>query len=219
MRKTDQQRDSRPASHQLYRDPQEKADLEARNGLLQFDHVLALVDEAVTVGTFKLRPSTVQTFQRIAIKDIYTCAGNYRTGPVFIEGTSHQPPPPEEVPAHVEALCDYVNDHWSESAIHLASYVMWRVNWVHPFMGGNGRTSRAASYLVLCARLRHRLPGRLSIAEQIVAERQPYYEALDQADAAWEANRTVDVSAMEALLSSMLAKQLLSIHQAALAKA
>jgi hypothetical protein len=67
MRKTDQQRDSRPASHQLYRDPEQKAALEARNGLLQFDHVLALVDEAVTAGAFKLRPSTLQTFQRIAI--------------------------------------------------------------------------------------------------------------------------------------------------------
>ncbi|MBL8221394.1 MAG: Fic family protein, partial [Bryobacterales bacterium] len=31
--------------------------------------------------------------------------------------------------------------------------VMWRLNWIHPFFGGNGRTARSASYLVLCASL------------------------------------------------------------------
>jgi Fic family protein len=218
MRKTETQRDSRPASHQLYKDPEEKAALEARNGLLQFDHVLHLVDESIVTVNFKLRPSTLQAFQRIAIKDIYTCSGNYRTGPVNIEGTKHQPPDAGDVPRLVEELCDYVNDHWSESAIHLCAYVMWRVNWVHPFMGGNGRTSRAASYLVLCARLGQRLPGRLTIAEQIVASRFPYYDALDAADLAWSKG-ILDVTVMEQLLSGMLATQLLSLHQDALAKA
>jgi hypothetical protein len=35
MRSTDIQRDSRPASHELFSNPDEKAALEARNGLLQ----------------------------------------------------------------------------------------------------------------------------------------------------------------------------------------
>ncbi|MDZ4687213.1 MAG: Fic family protein [Planctomycetaceae bacterium] len=151
------------------------------------------------------------------LQDIYTCSGNYRTGPVTIEGTGHQPPPAGDVSKHVEDLCDYVNDNWGESAIHLAAYVMWRVNWVHPFMGGNGRTSRAASYLVMCARLGQKPPGGLTIAEQIVASRFPYYDALDAADKAWGEGR-VDVAEMEGLLSGMLATQLLSLHKAALAK-
>jgi len=91
------------------------------------------------------------------------------------------------------------------------------VNWVHPFMGGNGRTSRAASYLVMCARLGQKPPGGLTIAEQIVASRFPYYDALDAADKAWGEGR-VDVAEMEGLLSGMLATQLLSLHKAALAK-
>jgi hypothetical protein len=44
MRRTDIQRDSRPASHELFSNPEEKAALEARNGLLQFDEVLKLID-------------------------------------------------------------------------------------------------------------------------------------------------------------------------------
>lgn len=188
--------------------------MEARNGLLQFDEVLRLVDDAK--NGFRLKPSTLQKLQRFAIRDIYTCAGNYRTGPVYINGTNHQPPPASDVAERVEEMCEYVNENWGKSALHLAAYLMWRLNWIHPFSGGNGRTSRAVSYLVLCARLGHRLPGTNTIPEQIVANRQPYYAALDAADAAW-ANGGVDVSVMEAVLGDMLAVQLSSVLVAAAA--
>lgn len=212
MRRTDIQRDSRPDSHQLFTDPQQKAQLEVRNGLLQFDEVLRLIDDAH--GGFKLKPSVLQKLQRSAIQDIYTCAGNYRTGPVIIEGTTHRPPPASDVAEHVEEMCEYVTGQWGRSALHLAAYVMWRLNWIHPFSGGNGRTSRASSYLVLCARLGHRLPGTRTVPEQIVAKRDPYYAALDSADAACTAG-TVDVSVMETLLGEMLAIQLSSVLVAA----
>ena len=212
MRRTDIQRDSRPASHELFSNPEEKAALEARNGLLQFDEVLKLIDQAK--NGFTLRPSTIQRLQRMAIQDIYTCAGNYRTGPVFIKGTTHQPPQAHEVAECTEELCEYVNSNWDHTALHLSAYVMWRLNWIHPFAGGNGRTSRAVSYLVLCARLGYRVSGTDTIPEQIVANRQPYYEALDAADAAWTQN-IVDVSAMERLLEHALAVQLSSVLEAA----
>lgn len=212
MRRTDIQRDSRPASHQIYTTPEEKAQLEARNGLLQFDEVVRLVDEAQ--NGFKLRPSTIQRLQRLAIQDIYTCAGNYRTGPVYIEGTTHQPPAASDVAEHVEAMCEYVNENPEKSPLHMSAYLMWKLNWIHPFSGGNGRTSRAVSYLVICAKLGYKLPGTDTIPEQIVANRQPYYAALDSADAAW-AEGEIDVSAMEKLLERMLAVQLSSVLVAA----
>lgn len=212
MRRTDIQRDSRPASHQLYSNPDEKAQLEARNGLLQFDEVLRLIDDSR--NGFKLRPSTLQRLQRLAIQDIYTCAGNYRTGPVFINGTTHQPPPASDVAERVEEMCEYVNQNGEKSPLHLAAYVMWRLNWIHPFSGGNGRTSRAVSYLVLCAKLGYRLPGTNTIPEQIVQNRQPYYAALDAADAGWT-ERRVDLFVMETLLERMLAVQLSSVLVAA----
>lgn len=165
---------------------------------------------------FTLRPSIIQRLQRLAIKDIYTCAGNFRTGPVFIKGTTHQPPDPETVSEHVEEMCDYVNNKWAESSpMHLAAFLMWKLNWIHPFSGGNGRTSRAISYLVLCAKLGYNLPGTVTIPDQIVSNREPYYQALDAADAAWAAG-TMDVSVMEKLLAEMLANQLSSVIDAAL---
>ena len=107
-----------------------------------------------------------------------------------------------------------MNAEWDRTALHLSAYVMWRLNWIHPFSGGNGRTSRAVSYLVMCARLGYRVPGTATILEQIVNNRQPYYEALDAADAAW-GDRIIDLSAMEGLLEHALAVQLSSVLEAA----
>ncbi len=91
---------------------------------------------------------------------------------------------------------------------------MWRINWIHPFAGGNGRTSRAVSYLVLLAKLGYALPGTRTIPDQIVDNRPPYYEALDAADLAWKRGN-LDASKMEKLLSSLLAKQLVDVYHAA----
>ena len=216
-RRTDLPRDTKPSGPALFGNPDEKARLEARNGLLQFDEVLRLIDEGAQSSVFKLRPSLIQQLHRIAIKDIYACAGNYRTQPVVIGNTAHRPPAWEKVPELVEEMCDYVNDCWNKAPIHLAAYLMWRINWIHPFAGGNGRTSRAVSYLALCLKLGSRLPGYLTIPDQIVNNRQPYYAALDQADLGWSRNE-LDVAAMEELLSRLLAQQLVATHERAIGK-
>lgn len=208
-------RDSAPHPVAQPVDPETKAKLESANGLLQFDEVLHLADEARKAKKFTLKPSTLQRLHRVAIKGIYNCAGTYRTGGVEIQGTEHHPPNADQVAELVEQMCDYVTENWaSATAIHLAAYVMWRLNWIHPFAGGNGRTSRAASYLVLCAKIGDRLAGTLTIPEQIIANRPAYYAALDKADEA-ELAGSHDVSAMEQLISSMLATQLKSIHDTA----
>jgi Fic family protein len=91
---------------------------------------------------------------------------------------------------------------------------MWRANWIHPFFGGNGRTARAIAYLIMCARLGFRLPGTQTIPDLIVAERDPYYRALRESDDAWEKG-SLDLTAMEGLMSSLLAQQLVAIHDQA----
>lgn len=112
-------------------------------------------------------------------------------------------------------MCDYVTDNWDDkSPIHLAAYIMWRLNWIHPFEDGNGRTSRAVSYLVLSTKLGYVLPGTKTIPDQISSSKNAYYEALEKADAAYEKGR-IDVSDLEAILSGALAAQLADIHQKA----
>lgn len=85
------------------------------------------------------------------------------------------------------------------------------VNWIHPFTDGNGRTSRALAYYVLCAKIGYRLSGHETVPEQIAADKRPYYAALEAADLSLAAGQ-LDLSALEALLDSHLATQLLSAY-------
>ena len=208
-------RHSKPDSPDLITDPDEKAKREALNALRQVDIVYEQIDYWLQPDRpFRLRPSTILNLHRVALEGISAYAGNWRPAGVAIGGSTHTPVGAHLVPEKIEDMCDYVNANWVKSAIHLSSYVMWRLNWIHPFSDGNGRTARASSYLVLNVRLGYRLPGIRTIPDQIVENREPYYKALEAADATWSAEK-IDVSAMESLLESMLATQLLSIVEEA----
>lgn len=213
---TDQwQRHSKAFEAELLSDPEAKAEAEARNGLRQFDYGIQTVHQALERGSFKLRPSLILSLQREALAGISAYAGNFRPAGVEIVGSKHKPAEAHLVPELIEELCDYVNDNWNDkTAIHLASYVMWKLNWVHPFADGNGRTSRILSYVVLSVRAQSVFPGTPTIPEQIVENRNPYFDALDAADAAWAEGR-IDLSNMEELLSGMLAKQLTNAYERA----
>lgn len=197
-------------------DPIELAKLEARNGLLQYDLGLRMIMDAIERQVFRLRPSTLLDLHREALQGISSSAGTFRTGTVRISGSDHVPVAPSMVPHLVEGMCDYVNDHWNTaSALHLSAYVMWRLNWIHPFSDGNGRTSRMISYVVLSSKIRSILPGTPQIPDQITENRNPYFEALEAADGAWIKRSVVDVEAMEGLLGNLLFHQLTNAHKAA----
>lgn len=111
-------------------------------------------------------------------------------------------------------MCDYINNNWHEkSPFHLAAYVMWRINWIHPFAEGNGRTSRIVSYIILSTSLGYELPGSPSIPQQIQNDRTNYFKALEESDGAFLEEK-IDVTAMEETLKNMLANQLLSVINA-----
>jgi len=209
-----EKRDSRALEPQLITEPRAKAEAEARNVLRQYDTGLAAIQSALEQGSFKLRPSLILALHREALSGISIFAGNYRPGGVEIQGSRHEPVGAHLVPELVEGLCDYVNENWEKSTpIHLGSYVMWRLNWIHPFADGNGRTARIVSYVVLSVRAGAILPGAPTIPDQIVDNRNPYFDALDAADVAWKEGR-VDVSKMEDLLGALLARQLTSFYKA-----
>ena len=213
-----QNRQSRTVKREQFRplsEPQ-KARQEALNTLRQYDRMVEMINETLRQPQrFRLRPSALQELNRISVRNLEAEAGRWRDVPIVIEGSNHQPPAPEDVPKHIDDLCEYVNDHWNNrSPFHLAAYVMWRLNWIHPFVDGNGRTTRAVSYYVLCARLGFHMPGVTTVAEMIAQNKDPYYQALEAADAA-EEKGSLDVSEMESLLSDLLAKQMVLALQRA----
>jgi Fic family protein len=211
------ERKSKAADPVLITDDNERAKREADNGLRQASEVLAIIEHyRDTKSPFKLRPSMIVSLQRIALEGISAFAGLTRPADVKIGGSRHEPPAAYLVPELLEHLCDYVNENWeTASALHLAAYVMWRLNWVHPFVDGNGRTSRAVSYLVLCIRLGYPLPGTNTIPEQISTNKQPYYDDLEAADDAWRKTEKVDVSRLESLLERYLSAQLVGVFEQA----
>jgi Fic family protein len=209
------QRHSKALEVELIADPVERARQEAKNGLRQFDEVIEQTEYWLQPERpFRLRPSTILSLHRKALEGISAFAGVWRPAAIEIAGSRHTPPGAHLVPFMIEEMCDYVNGNWAKAAVHLSAYTMWRMNWIHPFVDGNGRTARAVSYLVLCVRLGSRLPGTNTIPEQISKNKKPYYEALEEADKVCSAEK-VDVGGMESLLEALLADQLLSVFQAA----
>lgn len=210
------ERESVSESYQLITDPIERAQREASNAVEQYDRVLDLIDTAVRDGyPFRLRPSMILTLHRVAMAGIHAQAGTFRNTPVRIEGSEHKTPAEHLVPSLMEEMCDWLERNWpTTSAITLCAYVMWRLNWIHPFADGNGRTSRAVSYLVLCVRSGDRLPGRITIPEQIAQNKTPYYDALEKLDTQDDFNAP-DLRAMEELLEACLAQQLKTVFDAA----
>jgi len=203
-------RQSKADEPEIVVDPVERAKLEARNALEQFDAVMSLVEQFTEPEhpPFRLRSSIILQLQRIALKGLSAYAGVFRPAGVDIGGSKHKPVDAFLVPSRLEELCDYITDNWSKPPIHLTAYVLWRLNWIHPFTDGNGRTARAVAYLVLCVRLGYRLPGTKTIPELIAADKVPYYSALEAADAG-------DLAILEKLLAALLARQLYDVHRIA----
>jgi len=107
-------------------------------------------------------------------------------------------------------MCGYVNAGWTEkNAVHLAAYVLWRLNWIHAFADGNGRTARVISYIVMSIKLNSVLPGSPTIPDLIASDKSPYYANLEEADASWKLGH-IALAGMEKMLEAMLAEQLLS---------
>ncbi|MEO9470565.1 Fic family protein [Parasphingorhabdus sp.] len=207
-------RESKAEEPSLITDPEEKARCESENAIAQFDRVLDLIDQVVRdMRPFRLRNSTIFDLHRLALEGLSSHAGTYRPAGVEIGASKHIPPDAHLVPPHIDDMCDYVMDNFEEkTALHLCAYVMWRLNWIHPFTDGNGRTSRALAYFVLCAKIGYRLPGLETIPEQIANNKSPYYDALEAADLRWK-EEVLDLSDLEALLNECLAKQLLSAYE------
>ncbi len=191
----------------------EIARLETENGFRQLTQGIEIIRHYLEPNRpFALRPGLILELQGIAVEGLVTNPGQWRRTAVQISKSAHQPPAAYLIENLVTEMCDYVNDNrYTKTAFHLAAYVMWRQNWIHPFEDGNGRTSRVLSYIVLSLCVGYVLPGAPTIPDQIQGNRSGYFKALEYADAAWLGSNEVDVSLMEKLLTGMLAKQLLSV--------
>lgn len=102
-------------------------------------------------------------------------AGRFRVSQVFVG--HHIPPHPQDLDRHMQELVQWLN---SEEALHLhpvelAALAHYKLVYVHPFVDGNGRTSRLLMNLIL---MQASYPPITIRKEQ----RAEYYTALDTAN-------------------------------------
>ena len=142
--------------------------------------------------------------------------GVYRDTPVIVQNTStgdvlHRPPPHGEVPRWMSEFYEELKAQWmGGDALDVAAFALWRVNWVHPFKNGNGRTARAFAYACLCGHLGVILPGAPTVIDQIMVTRDEYEVCLRTGDKADEAGKR-DLAPMKDYLNRLLQIQISSL--------
>ena len=118
----------------------------------------------------------------------------------------------DKVPHLMDMFFSFIHENWNVEGVGdqptgLAAFALWRLNRIHRFVEGNGRTARAACYYLICLHYGALLPGKRIVPERIRENREPYYAALRAADHAW-AEGHIDVSAMADYLADLLKGQL-----------
>lgn len=181
-------------------------DLEIANGNRHYDFLRSLVVTSLAIGRPFLSQNVVKALNYHAIACLHTSPGEYRPCPVVVG--DHSPPDYYRVPALMDDFVNSVNRFWDNTdPVFLSTFVLWRLNYIHPFINGNGRTARAACYFVLCVKSGGWLPGSPILPELIRQNRDEYVQALRKADELGEDGQP-NLTHLHELVSRLLSDQL-----------
>lgn len=179
--------------------------VEIANVNRQYDFLRSIVNASLACQKPFLSSQIIKALNYQAITCLHTNAGEYRPCQVVV-GT-HTPPEHFRVEALMDDFINHVNRIWESSdPLVLGAYVLWRLNHIHPFINGNGRTARATCYYVICVAIGGLLPGANILPELITRERDRYVQALQTVDQSYDAGK-LDISPLHLLLSELLEEQ------------
>ena len=188
--------------------PELFARVQEQNLLRQYDLMTNSVELAFDRGPEAFDKYTLWALNHTAVANISQFGGRYRKEPIYVG--KHIPPHYKDVNNWMDRFISFIHENWDvdDHPTLIPAYALWRLNWIHPFIEGNGRTARAACYYLLCLRHGSLLPGNIIVPERIRENRQPYYEALQAADHAWNEGH-FDVTKLADYLQDLLEKQIL----------
>ena len=131
--------------------------------------LFSMVEVAVALGKPLLSESLIKDLNYHAIVGLHHEAGQYRSHEVRVG--NYNPPSRFRVEPLMDDLVNELNWRWqSDDPFELAAYALWKINNIHPFVNGNGRTSRAVCYFILCVKLGGLLPGSTILPERLRQE-------------------------------------------------
>jgi Fic family protein len=181
--------------------------IQEQNLLRQYDLLSNCIEIGLEKGIESFDKYALWALNHTAVANIAQFGGRYREEPIYVG--SHWPPHFRDVPNCMDRFFSMVHENWTtvEHPTYLAAYALWRLNWIHPFIEGNGRTARAACYYLICMRQGSLLPGTKIVPERIRETREDYVAALRAADEAWDRGQ-LDVTPLAEYLAGLLKEQL-----------
>ena len=187
--------------------PELYAKVQEQNLLRQYDLLLNCIEIGLVKGIEAFDKYTLWSLNAAAVANIAQFGGRFREEPIYVG--KHLPPHFKDVGHEMDRFFSLIHENWDvlDHPTTLPAYALWRLNWIHPFVEGNGRTARAACYYLLCMRQGRLLPGRKIVPERIRANREPYYAALQDADHQWNEGH-FNVSQLAGYLEGLLTGQL-----------
>lgn len=182
--------------------------LEIANGSRQYDFLRSMVDISLALQKPFVSFHLIKAFNFQAITCLETNPGQFRPCPV--EVGDYLPPAHFRVGALMDDFVNTVNRIWENTdVLVLAAFVLWKLNHIHPFINGNGRTARATSYFVLCVKHGGWLPGATILPELLRRERDRYVKALQKVDASHAAG-ALDLTELHILICELIDEQMKS---------
>src|SRR5882724_3755584 len=159
--------------------------VQERNLFRQYDLLTNCVEIGLKQGHTALDKYLLWALNHVAVANISQFGGRFRREPIYVG--DHKPPHFNDVDDWMDRFISTIQENWYIwTATELAAYGLWRLNWIHPFVEGNGRTARAVCYFLLCVRSGMLLPGRKIVPDRIRDNRDGYEAALLAADRAWD---------------------------------
>lgn len=181
--------------------------IQEQNLLRQYDLLTNCIEIGIERGIDSFDKYTLWSLNAAAVSNIAQFGGRFREQPIYVG--DYVPPHFHEVPDHIDQLISVIHENWDimDYPTLLPAYALWKLNWIHPFIEGNGRTARAACYYLICLRHGALLPGKKTVPERIRENRDPYYAALQEADRHWNDGQ-FNVEALAEYLADLLEAQL-----------
>lgn len=174
--------------------------------------VLSLLARPAEAGPPIPDEAALRQLHRAATQFLLARPGCYRDcevhteedGAIIFRGQPHQ-----EIRRLVRRFFRDLKALWKDGdALDVAAFALWRINWIHPFVNGNGRTAIAFAYACLCLKLGALLPRQEIFIDSVTSDRAAYLGGLRVANRSVAASGgPPDLSGVKQYLDSILLRQ------------
>ena len=169
--------------------------------ILEVKNAIEAYDQAKSFDPNKVK--SLLSAHHTLMKGIIPNAGKFRGKQVgILKGTkvSHMAPKPEFVPQLMDDLFTFLKTDKESHAFIKACVFHYELEFIHPFLDGNGRIGRLWQHVIL---LNHHPLFEYVPVESVIRRRQKeYYKALETSDKAGSSNTFIEFS-LEAMIEAI----------------